>query len=202
MSNQLTTELASSPIHREFSHLRTQWWWLFILGILMAVGGTACLAFPSLTAMTSVSVVIMLGIIMMISGLGTIITAFWAGQWSGVLVQLLIGILYLVAGISIADHPGQSTLFITMFLAAMFIIGGIFRVTAALVIRFPHWGWTLLNGVVTLMLGVIIFRHFPDAALWLIGTLVGVDLLLQGWSWIALSLAIRQLPEPPKPATP
>jgi len=200
MSNDHTTEFATCPIRREFSHLRSQWWWLLLLGVLMAVCGTAVLAFPGLTAMTSASVVIMLGIILMIAGLGTIITAFWAGRWSGLLVQLLIGILYLVAGISIADRPGQSTVFLTMFLAAMFIVGGIFRVTAALVIRFPHWGWTLLNGVVTMLLGIIIFRHFPEAALWLIGTLVGVDLLLQGWSWIALALAIRQLPDPTKPS--
>ncbi len=201
MNHENPAELATCPIHREFSHLRTQWWWLLLLGILMAVSGIACLAIPGLTVMTSISVVILLGIVLMVAGLGTIITAFWAGRWSGMLVQLLIGILYLVAGISISETPGQSTLFLTMFLAAMFIVGGIFRVTAALVIRFPHWGWTLLNGVVTLMLGVIIFRHYPDAALWLIGTLVGVDLLFQGWSWIALALAIRQLPEP-KPATP
>ena len=200
MNNEHPAELAACPINREFSHLRTQWWWLLVLGILMAVCGTAALAFPGLTAMTSFSVVMLLGIMLMVAGLGTIITAFWIGRWSGLLVQLLVGILYLVAGISIADHPLQSMFFLTKFLAAMFIIGGIFRVTSALVVRFPHWGWTLLNGVVTLMLGVIIFRHFNEAALWLIGTMVGVDLLLQGWSWIALALAIRQLPEPSKPA--
>jgi uncharacterized membrane protein HdeD (DUF308 family) len=202
MSQETLADFPACPLRREFSHLRDQWCWLLLLGILMAIGGTACLAFPGLTAMTSFSVVVMLGIILMIAGIGTIITAFWAGKWSGLLVQLLIGILYLVAGISIAEHPGKSTVFLTMFLAAMFVVAGIFRVTAALVIRFPHWGWTLLNGVVTLMLGVIILRHFPEAALWLIGTLVGVDLLLQGWSWIALALAIRKLPETPKPATP
>ncbi len=202
MSTEYPVDLAACPVRREFSHLRSQWWWLLLLGILLAVGGTACLAFPGLTAMTSFSVVVMLGIILMIAGIGTIITAFWAGKWSGLLVQLLIGILYLVAGLSIAEHPGKSTIFLTMFLAAMFVVAGIFRVTAALVIRFPHWGWTLLNGVVTLMLGVIILRHFPEAALWLIGTLVGVDLLFQGWSWIALALAIRKLPDPAKPATP
>jgi len=135
-------------------------------------------------------------------GHGKFITAFWAGKWSGVLVQLLIGILYLVAGLTIADHVGESTLFLTKDRAALFIISGIFRATGALVVRFPHWGWTLLNGVVTMMLGVIIFRHYPEAALWLIGTLVGVDLLFQGWSWIALSLAIHKLPDPVKPATP
>ena len=201
MNYEQPASLTAGPLQREFSHLRSQWWWLLVLGILMALGGTACLALPGLTVMTSISVVMLLGIILMVAGLGTIITAFWIGRWSGLLVQLLIGILYLVAGISIADHPLQSLFFLTKFLAAMFIIGGIFRVTSALVVRYAHWGWTLLNGVVTLMLGVIIIRHFNEAALWLIGTMVGVDLLLQGWSWIALALAVRQLPETPKVTT-
>ncbi len=84
---------------------------------------------------------------------------------------------------------------LTHFLASLFIVAGAFRTAAALVIRFPHWGWTLLNGVMTLLMGIVIDRHFPDAALWVIGVLVGVDLVFQGWSWIMLATAIRNLPE-------
>ena len=73
----------------------------------------------------------------------------------------------------------------------------IFRIAASLVLKFPQWGWTLLNGVITTLLGVIIFRHFPETGLWLVGTLVGVDLLFNGISWIMLSLNIRscRMPE-------
>jgi uncharacterized membrane protein HdeD (DUF308 family) len=80
-------------------------------------------------------------------------------------------------------------------LAAFFIVAGLFRIAAALVVRFPRWGWALLNGVVTLMLGVIIYKRFPGDALWVIGILVGVEMLFHGWTWIMLSLAIRKIPE-------
>jgi uncharacterized membrane protein HdeD (DUF308 family) len=66
--------------------------------------------------------------------------------------------------------------------------------------KYPQWGWSLFNGVVTLMLGLIIFRSFrqlpeqPSGVFWIIGLMVGLDLLFNGWTWIMLSLAIKRLP--------
>jgi uncharacterized membrane protein HdeD (DUF308 family) len=183
-----------AQLRQEFRHLRASWWWFLLLGILLAVCGTAALIFPGLTVVTSFAAVVIVGISLMVSGMATIVTSFWAGKWSGLLVQLLVGILYLVAGFAIAESPGKSAAMLTLFLASMFIVVGAFRAVAALVIRYPHWGWSLLNGVVTLLFGVVIFRHFPESALWVIGVLVGVDMILQGWTWIMLSLAIRSIP--------
>ena len=83
---------------------------------------------------------------------------------------------------------------ITLFIAATFIILGSFRIASALTVRFPHWGWVLFNGLITLLLGIVIYRHLPQSALWVIGILVGVELLLNGWTWIMLSLAIKNIP--------
>jgi len=94
----------------------------------------------------------------------------------------------------ITEKPLQSAVTLTAFLAAFFIVAGSFRILAAMVIRFPYWGWSLLNGIVTFLLGVIIYRHFPACALWILGLLVGLELLLHGWTWITLSLAIRKIP--------
>jgi uncharacterized membrane protein HdeD (DUF308 family) len=182
-------------LRQEFRHLRASWWWLLLLGILLSVCGTAAIVFPAVTAFTSFVAVAIVGVMLMISGIAIIVTAFWAGRWSGLLVQLLIGILYLVAGLTMTDAPADSAVFLTLFIATLFIVAGAFRAAAALVVRFPHWGWTLLNGVVTLMCGVIIYRHMPGAALWVIGMLVGIDLLFQGWTWIMLALAVRSIPE-------
>jgi len=102
--------------------------------------------------------------------------------------------VYFIAGLTIAELPGQSTVLVTLLLATLFMIGGIFRAVAALTMRFPHWGWTLLNGVVTFVLGAAIYRHVAEASLWLIGTLIGVDMLLHGLSYIMLAVAIRRLP--------
>ncbi len=62
-------------------------------------------------------------------------------------------------------------------------------------IRYPQWGWSLLNGCVTFLLGLIIFRDFGLGAWWLIGLLVGIEMLFSGWSWVMLALAIRRIPE-------
>src|SRR4029453_16835078 len=93
--------IPSGSLRQEFRHLRESWWWFLLLGILLAVCGTAALIFPALTVLTSFAVVVILGVTLIIAGLATIIASFWAGKWSGMLVQLLVGILYLVAGFAI-----------------------------------------------------------------------------------------------------
>jgi len=191
--NTMTNQDFNCPIRREFQHLGSNWWWFLLLGILLTVCGAAALIFPGLTIMTTFAAVVFLGVTLMVAGIATIVASFWTGKWSGFLVQLLVGILYLVAGFSIAETPDRSSVVLTLFLASLFIVAGIFRIVASLVVRFPHWGWTLLNGVVTLLFGLVIYRHFPEAALWLIGVLVGLDMVFQGWSWIMLSVAIRRI---------
>ncbi len=136
-----------------------------------------------------------LGIVLIVSGIFTIIGAFGAGKWCALLLQLLVGILYLMAGMAIRDAPVESTALVTMFIAAFFIVAGAFRIIVSVVERFPQWGWALINGVVTLLAGLIIYDSFPFSALWVIGLLVGIELLFNGWTWIMLSLVIRQIPE-------
>jgi len=87
---------------------------------------------------------------------------------------------------------------LTLFVAAFFIVVGTFRIVSCLVLKFPQWGWGLLNGVITLLLGGIIYKRFTESpvkvALIVIGLLVGIELLLNGWTWIMLSLSLRRLP--------
>ena len=178
-------------IEHELTHIQKHWGWFLVLGILLIVGGVAAIAFPILS---SVGAVIVLGIILIVSGIFTIVGAFWAGKWSAFLLQILIGILYLIAGIVMDDMPLQSMEVLSLFMAAFFIVAGVFSVVVALAERFPKWGWALLNGVVTLLVGLIILESYPISALWAIGVLVGVELLFNGWTWVMLSLALRDAP--------
>ena len=134
-------------------------------------------------------VLIVLGVALIVGGVATIVMSFWAGKWTGMLVQLLVGVLYLVAGFAIFDTPVKAALVLTLFIAALFIVVGAFRILAAMMVRFPHWGWALLNGIVTFLLGVIIYRQFPQSAIWVLGLLIGIEMLFNGWTWIMLSLA-------------
>jgi len=184
---------ATVQLHDEFRHLRSFWLCFLSLGILLVLCGTVALVFP---VFISVAAVVVLGVCLMVAGVATLITALWAGKWSGLLPQLLIGILYVTLGFLITDRPGLSMVMLTSFVAAFFIVAGVFRIVAALTMRFTHWGWALLNGVVTFLCGVVIYRHFPESALWVIGLLVALEMLFNGWAWIMLGLAIRRIPAP------
>jgi uncharacterized membrane protein HdeD (DUF308 family) len=163
-----------------------------LLGYLLVLCGAVALVYPAIASVAAVSV---LAAILMIAGLATIIGSFWAGKWSGFLVHLLVGILYLAAGVVITERPFVNLLIITFFAAVLFMVVGSFRVVAALVIRFPQWGWAVLNGAVTFLVGLIIYRHLPLDALWVVGILVGVEMLLNGWTWIMLAAAIKAIPK-------
>lgn len=187
----LTTGEMSPVIQHELQRLKSHWWWFLILGVLLVIGGIIALAYPFVS---SVGIILVFGAILIIGGIATVIGAFWAGKWSGFLLQLLVGVLYVMAGMVIRDTPLESVALLTLFIAGAFVVVGVFRIVAALVEKFPQWGWALFNGVVTMVAGLIIYDTYPTSALWLIGLIVGLELLFNGWTWIMLSYSIRSLP--------
>jgi uncharacterized membrane protein HdeD (DUF308 family) len=196
MNSESNSALPTFPlvVRHELQHMRNNWCWFLLLGILLMVGGTAAIIVPLVTVAASLVAVIVLGIVLMIAGVGTIIGSVWAGKWSGMLLHLLVGVLYVVVGFLIIDHPVQAIAVFTLYIAMLFILLGGYRIIASLAVRFPQWGWALLNGVVTLLAGIVIYKHFPQSALWVIGLLVGLDMLFNGWTWIMLAVGLRKLP--------
>jgi len=180
---------------QEFRHVKSCWCCFMMLGVLLVLCGTAAIVVPPFTVAYSLITVIVLGVLLMAAGIVTIVSSFWIGKSSGMLLHLLAGILYLVVGFMISESPVATAIVLTLFIAATFIVLGAFRIVTALTIRFAQWGWVLLNGIITLLLGIVIYRHFRESALWVIGLLVGLELLFNGWSWIMLSLAVRKIPK-------
>src|SRR6185437_8861280 len=131
-------------------------------------------------------------------GIAQTISAFWAGRWSGFLLTIFIGLLYMVAGVFIISHPVESTIELTLMLAFLFVVCGVFRIVTALVLRFPHWGWPLLNGVIAVLLGVMIYKQWPSSGLWVIGIFIGIEMIFNGWAWVMFSLGLRSLPNEPE----
>lgn len=183
-------------MQHELEHLRSQWRWLMLLGCLLVTCGTAAVLFPVVMEATSIVATLVLGLGLMLAGLATIVGSFWTGRWSGFLVQLLVGLVYLAAGFVVTDHPVISTFMMTLFISVTFIVLGAFRALGAFLLRFPQWGWALLNGVITLLAGIVIYRHLPEDSLWVIGLLVGLEMLFNGWTWIMLALVVRNIPTP------
>jgi uncharacterized membrane protein HdeD (DUF308 family) len=180
--------IASST--HELHPLRDKWWCFLLLGIALVVLGSICIIEPLVPSIASV---VALGFLLMAAGIVQIVSSFWAGNWSGMLVHILIGVLYLVVGYMIVDEPVVNMVLITKFIAIFLIVSGAFRLVSALVVRFQDWGWVALNGGVTLLLGIIINRQLPEAALWVIGLFIGIEILLNGWAWVMLALGLRSL---------
>ena len=76
------------------------------------------------------------------------------------------------------------------------MVGGIFKIVAALSYRFAAWGWPLVSGIIDVVLGVMIWKEWPASALWVIGLFVGINLIFRGFNWIGLGMALRGLPRP------
>jgi len=176
-----------APGH-ELEAFEPDWRWFLALGIalmtlgLIAMGSCYFVSFVTL---------VMFGVLLFIGGVIQIVNSFWIGKWSGFLLHLLIGIFYIVVGTLIIDAPMESAVALTLLVAAFLIVGGILRIVSAMVLRFPNWGWPLLNGFIALLLGILIYRQWPASGLWVIGLFVGIEMFFNGWSWLMLSLDLR-----------
>jgi uncharacterized membrane protein HdeD (DUF308 family) len=186
----MPAESVASMVRHELQALNQQWWCFLLLGISLVVLGSLCIVDPLIASISSVMV---LGFLLLAAGITQVVSSFWAGRWSGMLFHMLIGVLYAVVGYMIVDAPGVSMLVLTKFIAIFLIVSGVFRIVAALVTRFHDWGWVLLNGAITLLLGLIINRQLPEAALWLIGLFIGIEMIFNGWAWIMLSFGLRKV---------
>jgi uncharacterized membrane protein HdeD (DUF308 family) len=178
----------------ETRRLIAEKWGRFVaLGIALIVAGLAAIAFPLLG---TIAVKIMLGWLFLIGGVLMIMHAFQAPGWQGFFWELLVGILYAVAGAYLAFFPLTGLLTLAILLAVMFIIEGVFEVMQAFRVR-PHegWGFLLLSGIAALAVGVLITLSLPSSAEWALGLLAGIHLLFSGWSYVFLALAGRRAHE-------
>ena len=171
-------------------NIENQWWWFLLLGVGMLLLGLIAIAAPYYFALKSV---LLFGILLLMGGAAQLISAFWAGRWSGFFVHLVTGILYLVIGALTISKPTTALAGLTLLLAAFFITNGLFRIVSALNYRFAHWGWALLSGFVTLFLGILIWSEFREMAYWVIGLFIGIELVINGWMWIMLALTLRHV---------
>jgi uncharacterized membrane protein HdeD (DUF308 family) len=170
--------------------LRHKWGWFFGLGIVLILLGTIALVImPAATLAT----VIVLGWLMVFSGVFEAIHSFQVRGWRGVLLHLVAGLLGIVLGLLIVTHPVAGALAWTMLIASFFLVVGTFRLVAAIRMKFPNWGWAAFDGAITLLLGILLWADWPWSGLWFLGLSIGISLVLRGWANVMLAFALRGL---------
>jgi uncharacterized membrane protein HdeD (DUF308 family) len=143
---------------------------------------------------------LLLGWLLIGGGVLEAVHAFGCKRWGGFFIDLLTGLLYVVVGFMILANPGVTAVALTLVIALFLMFGGVFRIVVSLFVRFHHWGWVLLHGVVSLLLGIGVWRQWPLSGLWVIGLFVGIEMILSGWSLVMLGIAAKSMPAARDPA--
>lgn len=182
------TDRLTGTFNEEAKRIRNIWGWFLALGIIQIVVGVFALSFAFSATLASV---LLLGILLVIAAGAQLTAAFWARDWRGFFVFCLVGLLYLVTGLLMFQHPLLAAESLTLLLAAALLVGGTFRIVVAVTERFPAWGWVFFNGILTALLGLLIWQEWPWTGLWVLGTFVGIDLILNGMTWSIVAIAVR-----------
>ena len=148
------------------------------MGVLLLVLGILAIILP---LVAGIAVAAIVGWVLLLGGIAHLVYA-WSARGSGaVLWQVLLGIIYVLVGLYFIFHPASGLVTLTLLLAIYFVIEGILELIAWFRVRgVHHAGWTLWNGIITLILGLLIWAHWPFSSVWALGTLVGISLILSG----------------------
>jgi len=166
------------------------WAWFVAVGLVLIGLGIVCLG----TARTATTVSILaFGWILIFSGLAWFVGAFQARSWGGVFIYMLNALIRGATGYVLVRRPDAGAIAVTMLLAVLFIVGGVFRSVAASMIQYPRWQWTALAGAVAVILGLTLLTDWAAASTFFIGIAIGLDLMLDGLALLAFASAIHTL---------
>jgi len=162
-----------------------------IYGVIAIILGILAMLTP---AVAGTSVLVILGVLVLVGGIVRIIWAFGSGSVGKGLLMFAIGVLTLLCGIGLLANPLFASGVLTIMLAVYFVLDGIFEIGAGFTRRpGSGWGWMLFGGIVSILLGVIIWRQFPLSGMWAIGILLGIKLLLVGLIMVTAGSAVRSM---------
>jgi uncharacterized membrane protein HdeD (DUF308 family) len=153
--------------------------WLTAIAIFTIVLGIIAIVFPFFATIASTLV---FGWVFFVAGIAQIVYAVQSRRAGQVIWKLILGLLYLLAGIIVLVNPLQGALALTLVLGITIFVQGIIQVSMAFQLRrvSPNWLWILVSGIAGIILGIFIWSEFPFNAVWLIGTWIGINLLFDG----------------------
>lgn len=184
-----TYEPGNNAHSLDFEELRSHWVLAVVLGVLLIVLGAIAVSTSVLVTLASM---VFLGWLLLIGGVVQGIHAFSHRRWH-FFPDLLLGTLYVVVGILVIANPVAAEVGITLMMIAFFLVSGIFRIAASSAVPM-HNRWSILaSGIISLLLGILLWAGWPATAFWVIGFFIGIELIFNGWSVLMLGFAARHL---------
>ena len=171
-------------IVRQVSTLSILW------GVSLIILGMLALGSPFLAA---VAVNVLIAWLIVLAGVVHLTVAFHTREAGSMIWRLLVGLAYVFFGVYLVAHPALGVASLTLVLASLFLIEGILNVTLFFKVRSVQGSsWFLIDGIITLLLGLMIYMQWPSSSAWAIGTLIGVSMIISGVTRVMLSLAVRK----------
>jgi len=170
--------------------LRAKWGWIVALGAVYVIAGFFALGS---IAMATVASVLVVGVAMIVAGVAEVINAFQIKSWGKFLIWALLGALYIVAGFATFENPLLAAALLTLVLGASLVASGIMRIVLAFsMMREALSIWVALSGVITLLLGLLILARWPINSVYILGLLLGIDLIMAGAGWIGIGFGLHR----------
>ena len=163
---------------------------LSIFGVILIILGMLSMLAPGLTGL---SVAVFVGFLVLFGGAFRIVWAFRAGSLGRGMLTFVIGALTLIAGLMLITDPLLASGFLTVMLAAYLIVDGVAEIAAGNQRRpEPGSGWLIFGGVVSILLGIMIWRQYPLSGAFAIGILLGIKLFMVGLIMVTVGGALKQ----------
>jgi uncharacterized membrane protein HdeD (DUF308 family) len=163
---------------------------LLVTGIISLVLGSLAILAPLAATM---AVTLLIGAVILVQGVIQLIHCFKAKAWSAFAWNLLVAVVYVIAGGLILARPLLGAITLTLVLAVFFIVEGVVKLSLAFKLKpAPRWAWVLFSGIMGVVLGLIILSGWPGDTLWALGLLLGIDLIFGGWALIMLAAGAKQ----------
>jgi len=167
--------------------LEDKWKWFISLGVVWMILGIIAIAAPTATGLALGTII---GWLFLVGGVATLIGVFTRRDSSHPKLRAILSIIYLGAGIFLINKPESAAVTLTFFLGWVILIESGAKIVWSLYLRpLEGWGWLLISGIVSAILGFFIFKHWPSDAPWMVGLLIGLNLLLTGWALIMIGVS-------------
>ena len=170
--------------------LNRNWGWILGFGFLFLVLG--CVGLSMVVGLTLVSM-FFFGALLAIAGISHLIDVFQHKDWQGMMWQALIAVLYIIGACIVFYDPFLASTLITGMLAGVLIVIGVTRIIMAVQLKAaPGWGWLFFAGIAAIILGILIIAQWPLSGLWVIGMFIAIEMIITGWTYIFIALALRR----------
>jgi len=161
-----------------------------LLGIVSILAGVFAVGHPLIVTLFGV---IFIGASLVVNGVMQIIQSFMTKSWRDTFLSALCGVVSIVGGVLIMQEPVQGSVVVTLFLLAVLVVSGVSRIAIAFHHRdLPMWWLLALGGLGSVVVGVLLYLMLPWSGLWILGTLIGVELIFQGVGWMSFGMDLRR----------